>query len=71
MLLQADSQETLDALSALPIFSLVFDKIKSSNTLVGLTCTPIGASNTVCNNMQLCCEDNSFVSIVSTFGFFF
>jgi Fungal hydrophobin len=70
MLLQADSQETLDAMSTLPIFSLVFDKIKSSDTLVGLTCTPIAANNAVCNNMPLCCQDDSFVSVVSTFGFF-
>jgi hypothetical protein len=62
---RADSQETLDALTALPIFSLVFDKIKSSNTLVGQNCSPFWGSNEACNNVPLCCQDNSFGGLIA------
>lgn len=66
MLLQADSKDALDAVSSLGFFSFAFDKVKSSNTLVGVNCSPIAAGNVACDNKPVCCQDNSFnVSVVS------
>jgi hypothetical protein len=61
VLLQADSEESLDALSAFGFFG-IFDKIKSSNKLVGTNCSPMGfwggSANFACDNTPVCCEDN-------------
>ncbi len=60
MSLQADSQAAIDALGQAGLLGdlFVFDKIKSTNLLVGSNCSPILGANSACDNTALCCEDN-------------
>jgi hypothetical protein len=61
MSLQADSQATLDALGQAGLLGdvFLFDKIKQTNLLVGVDCSPFWGDNSACSNKALCCENTS------------
>ena len=69
MLLQADSQESLDSLTK-GFGILGFTGLFERETVVGVNCSPIGAAGFTCDNTPMCCEDNSF-NVGAVFAFFF
>lgn len=69
MLLQADSQESLDSLTK-GFGILGFTGLFERETVVGVNCSPIGAAGFACDNAPMCCEKNS-IDVSAVFAFFF